>query len=131
MFCLPSPLSRALWEHTQRELPNECVGMLGGKVVNQGWQAVALYPLGNIAMRPEYEYLADPGHQLRALRSMAQQNLELVGLYHSHPSGPSFPSRTDLQMATYSVPYLIANLKDYCLNAYLLPEGKQVTIVNS
>lgn len=103
--------------------------MLGGQITKQGWKAITLYPLNNIAVRPEYEYLADPGHQLRAFRAMRQENLHLVGLYHSHPQGPSFPSLTDLRMATYPVPHLIANYKDHCLNAYLLPDNKQIKIV--
>ncbi|MFC4637271.1 M67 family metallopeptidase [Deinococcus hohokamensis] len=125
---LPAPLLSALWTHARQASPHECVGALGG-----GWQgerahACALYPLTNIAADPEREYLADPGELLRALRAMRRGAQQLVGLYHSHPEGPAWPSRSDTRLAAYPVPYLIADLRAQTLRAYLLPEGTPVQL---
>lgn len=130
---LPAPLAQALWAHAEREAPRECVGALGG-VIHSGpdgtpvWQADALYPLGNVAAHPDRTYLADPGHLVRALKAMAVQGQVLVGLYHSHPTGPDRPSDTDVQLASYLVPYLIAALPGRTLCAHLLPGGQEVPI---
>lgn len=125
---LPATLADALWAHAARETPRECVGVLGGRQAGTLSHVTALYPLGNIAARPEHEYLADPGHLMRALRAMAADGQSLVALYHSHPRGPSWPSPTDTRLASYSVPYLIADLCGRELRAYRLPAGEPVPI---
>lgn len=128
VLILPPPLWDALWEHVRREAPRECVGALGGHARPGEGEAVALYPLPNIATDPERHYLADPGHLLRALRAMQTGGLTLVALYHSHPRGPARPSPTDLRLAAYPVPYVIADLVTRTLVAYRLPEGEVVPI---
>ncbi|WP_102127695.1 Mov34/MPN/PAD-1 family protein [Deinococcus planocerae] len=125
---LPPPLAHALWAHAGREAPRECVGALGGHARDGEAEAVALYPLPNIASEPERTYLADPGHLLRALRAMEAGGLTLVALYHSHPLGPASPSPTDLRLAAYPVPYVIADLTTRTLAAYRLPGGEVVPI---
>ncbi|GAA5511538.1 putative TtuB-protein conjugate cleaving protease [Deinococcus carri] len=126
---LPSVLVTALWAHAEREAPRECVGALGGHPAGgEAAEAVALYPLANLSPDPERTYLADPGHLLRALRAMEAGGLTLVGLYHSHPRGPAWPSPTDARLAAYPVPYVIADLRTRMLRAYRLPEGTPVPL---
>ncbi|PNY82486.1 Mov34/MPN/PAD-1 family protein [Deinococcus koreensis] len=125
---LPATLADALWAHAAREAPRECVGVLGGRQTGDLAQVTALYPLGNISARPEHEYLADPGHLLRALRAMTADGQTLVALYHSHPRGPSWPSPTDTRLASYPVPYLIADLRRRELRAFRLPACQPVPI---
>ncbi|MFC4425883.1 M67 family metallopeptidase [Deinococcus navajonensis] len=125
---LPAPLLSALWAHARQAAPHECVGALGGQWHGESAHASALYPLVNIAADPQREYLADPGELLRALRAMKRGAQELVGLYHSHPVGPAWPSRSDTRLAAYPVPYLIADLRGQRLQAYLLPAGTAVRL---
>ncbi len=120
---VPEVLERQLWQHARRDWPQECVGMLGGQRVVGGWQARTLYPLRNVAARPEREYLAGADGVLRALKAMRREHLELAAIYHSHPSGPAQFSRTDQQQAAYDVPYVIADVASGELRAFLLPEG--------
>lgn len=125
---LPAALADALWAQARQAWPHECVGALGGRVHAGVAQAKALYPLANIAVDPEREYLADPGQLLRALRAMQGEDLILVALYHSHPRGPASPSLSDTRLAAYPVPYLIADMAGQVLCAYLLPEGTRVPL---
>ncbi|MFT2719478.1 Mov34/MPN/PAD-1 family protein [Deinococcus sp. A31D244] len=135
MLLLPDSLRAELWAHARRDAPRECVGALGGLTVPvqagalPTWQVRTLYPLPNTARDPQREYLADPLHLLRALKAMRAEGLELVGLYHSHPHGPDQPSPTDTRLATYDVPYLIADLNGGTLRAYLLPAGREVRVL--
>ncbi|WP_367114340.1 Mov34/MPN/PAD-1 family protein [Deinococcus sp.] len=135
MLLLPDSLRAELWAHVRRDAPRECVGALGGLTTPARadrlptWQVRTLYPLPNTARDPQREYLADPLHLLRALKSMRAEGLDLVGLYHSHPRGPDRPSPTDTRLATYDVPYLIADLRGGTLRAYLLPAGREVTVL--
>jgi proteasome lid subunit RPN8/RPN11 len=135
---LPPLLVSALWAHAERDFPRECVGALGGLPLEglpldgladgPELRALALYPLPNIAPDPQRTYLADPGHLLRALRAMGAGGLTLVGLYHSHPHGPAWPSATDTHLAAYPVPYVIADLRTRTLNAYHLPDATPVLL---
>lgn len=127
---LPRVLAEALWAHARRDAPAECVGAIGGHEHPDGLHAHALYPLPNIAPHPARQYLADPIHLLRALRAMQAEGLSLVALYHSHPTGPATPSRTDTRLAAYSVPYLIADLRGGSLRGYSLPDGRAVEIMS-
>ncbi|WP_424952290.1 Mov34/MPN/PAD-1 family protein [Deinococcus sp.] len=122
---LPRHLEQAVWAHALREWPRECVGVLGA---GESGALQALYPLPNIARHPERRYLADPLGLLRALRAMRQGGLSLAAIYHSHPHGPAWPSASDLALAEYRVPYLIADVQARELRAYLLPENIEVSI---
>jgi proteasome lid subunit RPN8/RPN11 len=128
-ICLPRHLEDSLWGHVIRSLPLEAVGVLAAGPGQ--WALRALYPLTNVAADPERQYRADPLGLLRALKAMQQEGLQLAAIYHSHPHGPARPSATDLQLAEYRVPYLIADVKGREVRAYLLPEGTEVEIVRS
>ncbi|ADV67034.1 Mov34/MPN/PAD-1 family protein [Deinococcus maricopensis] len=120
---LPAPLRARLIAHARAEVPCECVGLLGGHDrPGVGSDVRAMYPLRNAAPDPQRTYIADPGHVLRALKAMRAEGLDLVGIYHSHPRGPAVPSRTDVQLAAYGVPYLIVDVQREDVRAYRLPE---------
>ena len=121
---VPASLLAALWAHARREAPRECVGVLGGR----GAAALALYPLANVASRPERAYRADDRELLRAFLAMRSEALDLVAIYHSHPHGPPGPSAEDRRLAGYDVPYLIADLAGGTLRAFLLPGGEEVEV---
>lgn len=122
---LPRHLEQAIWEHARRQLPGECVGVVGA---DEDGALVAVYPLANVAARPERCYVADPTELLRALKAMRHSGLTLGAIYHSHPHGPAVPSATDLSLAEYPVPYLIADVEGRVLRAYLLPQNLEIAI---
>jgi proteasome lid subunit RPN8/RPN11 len=130
---LPRILEAAIWKHAEQTLPRESVGVIGARrreAEEEGADSLlrAIYPLSNIAPQPQTQYLADPLELLRALRAMQQSGLVLAAIYHSHPNGPARPSLTDLRLAEYSVPYIIADVPGRELRAYLLPENIEVEI---
>lgn len=78
--------------------PEECCGLLGGV----GNRAETVYPLRNVAARPEAAYEAAPEELFGAQRAMRARGEALVGVYHSHPrSSEPEPSRTDVRLAFY------------------------------
>lgn len=78
--------------------PKECCGLLGGA----GTEAATLYPLRNVAPRPEVAYEAAPGELFEAQRLMRARGEGLVALYHSHPrSHDPVPSAADVRLAFY------------------------------
>lgn len=86
-----------IFVHTQTEAPNEACGLLAG--LDQ--RVVHVLPAINVAESPTVEYLMDPHDQLRHFQTIEAQGLELLGIYHSHPNSPAYPSPTDLSMAYY------------------------------
>lgn len=84
-------------EHACAEAPSEACGLL----VGLSGRVFHVLPAANIAPNPAVEYLMDPRDQLRHFQVIEEQGLELLGIYHSHPSSPAYPSPTDLSRAYY------------------------------
>jgi proteasome lid subunit RPN8/RPN11 len=49
----------------------------------------------------------DPQEQYNAFEWIEANGLDLVGIYHSHPSGPEIASATDIAEAAYEVVHII------------------------
>jgi proteasome lid subunit RPN8/RPN11 len=101
------------------ELPNECCGLLAGQVQEASTEkqgpvvrVVRRFPLVNAAASPK-EYLSDARSMFEAERDRRRLGLEFVAVYHSHPTSPPVPSRTDLER-NYSpdLVNLIISLRD-------------------
>jgi proteasome lid subunit RPN8/RPN11 len=85
-------------EHARETYPNECCGaMLGSTDGEQKAVRVAI-PLRNAfdgAQAARYELR--PEDLLAADRAARERNMELIGIYHSHPDCDAYFSKTDLQ----------------------------------
>jgi proteasome lid subunit RPN8/RPN11 len=98
VFKIPQTLVAEMFAHARECAPEECCGLLGGG----GGRASNVYPLRNVAPRPEVAYEAAPAELFEAQRSMRARGETLVGVYHSHPrSGDPEPSRADVRLAFY------------------------------
>ncbi|MGH7169893.1 MAG: M67 family metallopeptidase, partial [Gemmataceae bacterium] len=85
-----------LW-HARAERPLECCGLLAGVIGEDGIGAVLLrYPLLNAAASP-VEFESEPRSHFSADRDIRRQGLEVLAIYHSHPTSEPVPSRKDLQ----------------------------------
>ena len=86
--------------HVAQEVPNEACGLLGGSRD----QVLEVIPVKNTSESP-FRFRMDPSEQVRALFGLEERGLELIAIYHSHPSGPPGPSLTDLSEAAYPEAY--------------------------
>ena len=103
---LPSRIVAEIIAHARREQPAECCGLLAGDPP----RVQAIFPLEN-ELRSGTRYQAAPRSLIDAFRSMRAASLELVAIYHSHPSSTAKPSATDLAENHYGpVPHLIVSL---------------------
>ena len=96
--------------HALEERPFECCGLLAGLPAGT---VTHLYRLVNEAASP-VEYLSEPQSLFAAHRAMRQLGIDILAIYHSHPSSEPVPSRTDLAENFYGpdVAHLIISLKD-------------------
>jgi proteasome lid subunit RPN8/RPN11 len=60
-----------------------------------------IHPLRNEADKPETRYFATPEDLFAATRRIRESGQSLLGVYHSHPRSPAYPSASDVEMAFY------------------------------
>jgi len=83
--------------------PEEACGLIAGVY----GRAVEVVPITN-EYHSKVRYRMVPEEQLSAFNRFDLQGWKLLGIYHSHPEGPNFPSAKDIAEATYpGVVYLI------------------------
>ena len=58
------------------------------------------FKIKNIAQRID-EYELDPLEQVNAFEEIDRLSLKLLGVYHSHPDHPCYPSELDINQAFY------------------------------
>jgi len=88
---------RQMLEHARATYPNECCGAMIGSVGESKVVRVAM-PLENSyqgAQQARYELR--PEDLLKADREARSRNMDLVGIYHSHPDCGAYFSETDLK----------------------------------
>ena len=119
---LPTLLQAELIAHATALLPEEACGLLAGC----DGRATRFYPVENVRHSP-VEYEMEPRALVQSMLSIEAQGLELLAIYHSHPTGPAFPSTTDLAQAYYpDQAYVILSLNDRArpeLRAFRIQDG--------
>ena len=75
---------------------HECCGLMSGR---EGVIA-RIHPTPN-ALASATEYEIAPVELFAAMRAMRAESLELMGIYHSHPTGENRPSARDIARAYY------------------------------
>lgn len=118
-------------DHCNAGLPNEACGMLGGR----DGSVVKVYTMKNAKPGPDY-YEMDPEEQFRVMKDIRDSGLEMIGLFHSHPTGQAYPSTVDVQQAYWpgtQLPnypdaiYIIVSLMDRArpvARGFSIEEGK-------
>ena len=89
--------------------PSEACGLIAGR----DGQAIEIVPIQNIAPDSQRYFEMEPGAFVDAMFAIRKQELSLIAVYHSHPSGEAIPSPTDIREFKYpDVDYLIIGLKN-------------------
>lgn len=70
-----------------------------------------LFAITNIAKDSSRFFEMDPAETIQAIKSMRDNKEEFFAIYHSHPSTPAVPSKTDIEKIGYpEALYLIVSL---------------------
>jgi [CysO sulfur-carrier protein]-S-L-cysteine hydrolase len=88
--------------HVDAHLPMEACGLLAGR----GSSVESVLVVTNQAQSP-VRYVMDPIEQLNAFEWIDSQGLDLIGIFHSHPTGPETVSPTDILESAYDVVQVI------------------------
>ncbi|RPJ06511.1 MAG: M67 family peptidase [Deltaproteobacteria bacterium] len=108
MIRIPKSIYEGIVEHSKREWPLECCGILVGK----GETVEKAFELTNTE-KSSIRFLMSPQEQLKVFEEMDKGSMEMIAIYHSHPHTIAFPSETDVKMAFYpEVSSIIVSLKE-------------------
>jgi proteasome lid subunit RPN8/RPN11 len=105
---LPAAFRTSLEGWARASYPQEGCGLLIGK---RGWRDCVIKRVTqaknlNLA-RARDRYLLDPQDFLEADRVAREENMEVLGVWHSHPDHPALPSETDRAAAWPDWAYVI------------------------
>ena len=79
----------------------EICGVLAGTYGHTQSVVSDIQQIENVAETPQTQYAMDPEAQLEATQSLEADGHEVIGFYHTHPTGPPRPSETDAARATW------------------------------
>ena len=110
-------------KHAKNTYPQECCGLLLGKITPDGKVITEVWPTEN-DWTPEHQlffqgevsptaskknrFSISPLQMLNSQKKARELNLTIVGIYHSHPEHPAIPSEFDRSIAWAEYSYLIA-----------------------
>jgi proteasome lid subunit RPN8/RPN11 len=84
--------------HARQTYPNECCGAMLGVIGDENKTVRAALPLENaFAGAQAARYELRPEDLMAADKAARERNLDLIGIYHSHPDCDAYFSKTDLQ----------------------------------
>ncbi|HUP02945.1 MAG TPA: M67 family metallopeptidase [Bryobacteraceae bacterium] len=84
--------------HARKTYPNECCGAMLGSTEDGVKQVREALPLENaFEGQQAARYELRPADLLAADRAARERNMELIGIYHSHPDCDAYFSQTDLK----------------------------------
>jgi proteasome lid subunit RPN8/RPN11 len=135
MLFLTSAHRQQVIRHAERSYPEECCGVLLGRIDRQAnqtqlvevletenaWSEAAIAALATdfpeIAVSQRQDdpsrrdrYWIDPQDLLKAQKAGRDRGLQVIGIYHSHPDHPAIPSECDRRLAWAEYVYVIVSV---------------------
>ena len=92
---IPRIIISKLFEHSLLEDPNECCGLLLGN----DERVIEIRNLNNVHDNPMTRYEIDRNDLMKVQKYCDNNNMEILGVYHSHTHSQAYPSPTDIEIA--------------------------------
>ena len=108
--------------HGERDYPYECCGLLIGSFADDGKKSVEeIYPISNAREEADKRnrFLITPQEFMRGERHARSRQLDVIGIYHSHPDDMAEPSQFDLDHALPVYSYIIVSVREGKANELL------------
>ena len=101
---------KQIYAHAKETYPHECCGFLLGifddGLVRQVRRAT------NLNQDRADRFEIDPKETMQVQFEADEAQLDILGIYHSHPDWPPIPSQTDMESAFENMFYLIASVHE-------------------
>ncbi|MGQ4648183.1 Mov34/MPN/PAD-1 family protein [Lyngbya aestuarii] len=132
--------------HAESTYPEECCGLLLGKLSGDVKTLIEVLPIKNawdnqvaegfseidaLGQQPSSKgsrFSIAPAVMLKAQKDARDRNLDIIGIYHSHPDHPAIPSEFDRLIAWQQYSYIIVSVqqgKACDLKSWVLNEEHQ------
>ena len=92
---IPRIIISKLFEHSLLEDPNECCGLLLGN----DEKVIEIRNLNNVHDNPMTRYEIDRKDLMKVQKYCDNNNMDILGVYHSHTHSQAYPSPTDIEKA--------------------------------
>ena len=92
---IPRIIISKLFEHSLLEDPNECCGLLLGN----DERVIEIRNLNNVHDNPMTRYEIDRNDLMKVQKYCDNNNMDILGVYHSHTHSQAYPSPTDIKVA--------------------------------
>lgn len=99
MIYLPPQILNRLEDETFAGLPEEVCGLLVGITDETDVFIDNFLLMRNVSPTPEQAFEIDPEALLQMQKLLREQKVDIIGVYHSHPTGNITPSQSDLDQA--------------------------------
>ena len=114
-----------IFTHAESTYPEECCGVIFGHIYSDRKTVVEIIPTEN-AWNPDTasnfpdsnpdlsrkrRYTIAPQDMLQLQKSSREKNLNIIGIFHSHPDYPAIPSEFDRNCAWQEYSYIIVSVQ--------------------
>jgi|TARA_B100000686_G_scaffold347483_1_gene436319 proteasome lid subunit RPN8/RPN11 len=99
MIFFPNNSMRQIIIDAEESCPEEACGLLWGKRCEGDVHVSSVHRSKNCAEDPRTKFEINPQLRFDLERLAREGEMDVVGLYHSHPNGPAKPSKIDLSRA--------------------------------
>ncbi len=107
---LAAGMREQMIKHAYACHPEESCGLLAGP---SDGDVQLVFPTTNI-LRSSTNYTIDPREHLSAIREADAAEMEIIGVFHSHPHTVGYPSVTDVSLAPDPTwVYLVVGMENY------------------
>jgi proteasome lid subunit RPN8/RPN11 len=109
--------------HAESIYPEECCGVMIGKrkesktvveiiPTENAWNRETAndFPSSDVSHGRRRRYSISPREMLQLQKSSREKNLDIIGIFHSHPDYPAIPSEFDRSCAWQEYSYIIVSV---------------------
>ena len=117
---IPNDVFEQMLRQANDEAPIEACGILAGR----DGQVEKLYEMTNADQSNDH-FTMTPEEQFKVIKDIRSAGLEMLAIYHSHPSTQARPSAEDIRLAlTPDVIYVIVSLagKEPAIKGFLIED---------
>jgi proteasome lid subunit RPN8/RPN11 len=109
-----------LIQHAKSEEPYESCAILIGQEIERGWKVIEVFLTENTE-KSKINFTISPQEEFKIDEIAKQKNLEIVSIFHSHPTSEPIPSSTDKKfMQVNPYPWIIYSGNTNTMKAYSL-----------
>jgi len=114
MITIEAEVEKQMNEDALKAFPDECCGFMFGNEDESGhrWVTASLAVQNSSADNKKVRFVISPKDYLKGEQFAMDNDLQLLGIYHSHPSHPAVPSEHDRVAAQPWFSYVIISVEN-------------------